>query len=294
MQVVQREVFAADGWRLQALDISPDTTPRAFVVAGHAMMVDSRTLWRRDRPSLVATLVQAGMRVLVADLRGHGSSGPRADHGGNWTYDQLVEDTAVWRSLADDLAGGLPIFWLSHSLFGHTSLAWFGQHPSRQPQAFVALAVNGWNRRFEPNMALWLVKSVMMRTTRLIALRSGRLPAKALRMGNHDEALDYWRDLTRMAVTRWESRAGTDYHLGLVRVTLPILCVFSDGDRLFTRPPDGMAFTAPLPNREVLILGKACQQAALRGIVPGHMGLATDSTSEPLWQFVAAWLLRHV
>ena len=292
MQVTERHAMTPDGWRLQALDIQPDSPPRALVVVGHAMMVDSRTLWRPDRPCLVGTLVQAGMRVLVADLRGHGQSGPRADQGGNWAYDSLVADTAVWRQMADDLAGGLPIFWLSHSLFGHTSLAWFGQNPQRQPDAFVALAVNAWNHAFEPSRGLWLVKALMMRTTRAIALRHGKLPAKVLRMGNHDEAMEYWRDLTRMAVTRWESRGGVDYHAGLARITTPILCVFSEGDRLFTRPADGIAFTAPLPNREVLTLGKACTDKELQGIVPGHMGMATDRAAEPLWRHLAAWFLR--
>ncbi len=294
MQVTQREVTAPDGWKLRALDIQPDGAPRALVVAGHAMMVDNRTLWRPDRPSLVGTLVQAGLRVLVPDLRGHGASGPRAADGGDWSYDQLVADTAVWRTLADDLAGGLPVLWLSHSLFGHTSLAWFGQHPERQPHAFVALAVNVWNRRFEPSPALWLFKSLMLKTALVAAERAGRLPARQMRMGNHDEAIDYWRDLTRMAMTRWESRAGADYYVGMANVTVPILCVFSDGDKLFTRPSDGLAFTAALPNRQVLMLGKACELNTLSGCVPGHMALVTDAASEPLWRHVAAWLLQQI
>ncbi len=294
MQVTQREVTTPDGWKLRALDIEPDTPARALVVAGHAMMVDGRTFWRPDRPSLAGTLARAGLRVLVADLRGHGKSGPRAEDGGNWSYDQLVADTEVWRDLADQLAPGLPIFWLSHSLFGHTSLAWFGQHPERQPDAFVALAVNAWNRRFERNPAIWLLKSCMMRASRLAAERNGRLPARRMRMGNHDEALDYWRDLTRMAATAWQSRTGVDYLAGLPRITTPILCVFSDGDRVFTRPAEGVAFTDSLPNRQLLVLGKQCEIKALAGIVPGHMGMATDLTAEPLWQYVAAWFLHRL
>ncbi len=294
MQVTQRSVLAADGWRLQAVDISPDSRPKALVVAGHAMMVDGRTLWRPDRPSIVGTLVDAGFRVLVADLRGHGASGPRADAGGDWTYDELVADTEVWRSLADDLADGLPVLWLSHSLFGHTSLAWFGLNPHRLPHAFVALAVNAWNRRFEPNPLLWLGKSTVMKTSRFAAERAGRMPVKRLRMGNHDEAIGYWRDLTRMAATRWESRTGTDYYVGMPNVSVPVLCVFSDGDRVFTRPADGLAFTAALSNRHVLRLGASCDVESLRGMTPGHMGLVTDASAAPLWQHVAKWFSARV
>ncbi len=290
----ERQVTTPDGWVLRAHDVQPDGPASALVVAGHAMMVDSRTLWRPDRPSLVGTLVRAGMRVLVPDLRGHGMSGPRAEQGGNWTYDQLVADTEVWFALATELADGLPVLWLSHSLFGHTSLAWFGQHPERQPRAFVALAVNVWNRRFEPNPVLWLFKSAMMRAARRVAEHTGRLPARQMRMGNNDEALDYWRDLARMATGRWTSRLGVDYYAELSRVTVRILCIFSDGDKLFTRPADGIAFTAPLVNRQVLTLGKTCEIRALDGIVPDHMGLATDVGAEPLWQHVAAWLLHEI
>lgn len=293
MQVTERQKKTPDGWTLNALDMQPDQPPHALVVAGHAMMVDRRTLYREGRPSLAKTLVDAGFRVLLADLRGHGQSGPRAEQGGQWTYDDLVADTQTWREWADELRGDLPVIWLSHSLFGHVSLAWFGQHPQRQPDAFVAFAVNAWNHRFEPNPALWQVKSLMMKTTRLLAKRKGRMPAKLLRMGNHDEALPYWLDLTRMAHTRWESRQGVNYHEGLANVTCPILCVWSEGDKLFTRPVDGLGFTQPLPNREVLILGKDCQVPELRGLAPGHMEMATDPRAQPVWQHVARWMLLH-
>ena len=44
------------------------------------------------------------------------------------------------------------------------------------------------------------------------------MPAKAMRMGNHDEAQGYWLDLSRMALSFWSSRTGLDYHAGLRRV----------------------------------------------------------------------------
>lgn len=289
MQTRKVERVAADGWRLRATVVEPDLPARALIVAGHAMMVDARTLWRPGRPSLVGTLAAAGFRVLVADLRGHGESGPRADEGGNWSYDALVADTALWLEWGRELAGGLPLLWLSHSLFGHTSLAFFGQSPHLQPRAFAALAVNAWNRQFEPSRAQWLAKSLIMRSSRWVAERAGKLPARQLRMGNNDEALDYWRDLTRMAATHWQARDGTDYLAGLANVKAPILCVFSDGDRLFTRPADGMRFTSHLPGRTALVLGPRVGVPALRGIVPGHMGLVTDPRAEPLWQHVADW-----
>ena len=294
MHAVPVQKQTPDGWQLHALDVQPAGPARAVVVAGHAMMVDHRTLWRTKSPSVVGTLVAAGCRVLVADLRGHGRSGPRADAGGQWTYDDLVADTAVWRAWADELADGLPVIWLSHSLFGHTSLAWFGQHPERQPHAFVAFAVNAWGRSFEPSKSLWMLKSAMMRTTRAMVQVTGKMPAKAMRMGNHDEAQGYWLDLSRMALSSWSSRTGLDYHAGLRRVTCPILCIYSDGDRVFTRPADGERFTALLPMRDLLVLGPGCDVPTLRGLAPGHMGLVTSPTSSPIWDEAVRWLVAKI
>ena len=48
-----------------------------------------RPLCRPDRDTIAATLCEAGLRVLVADARGHGASGPLAQEGGRWGYDEL-------------------------------------------------------------------------------------------------------------------------------------------------------------------------------------------------------------
>lgn len=296
MTAIERTVLAPDGWRLSALDLEPAGPCRGVVVAGHAMMVDRRTLYRGDdRPSLARTLAQHGWRVLLPDLRGHGASGPQPREGGQWRYADLVADTATWRALADEVAGGLPVAWLGHSLFGHVSLAWFGQHADRRPAAFAALAVNVWNRRFEPNPALWAIKrATMAAATTLVRLR-GRMPARGLRFGSADEAAGYWLDLDHVVRTNaWQAEDGTDWHRALSRLEMPYLCVVSDGDRLFTRPDDGISFAAPLPGRQVLRLGQGVTEPSLRGLVPSHMGLATDPRSQPLWEHVASWLDRVV
>ena len=295
MKPVERCVLAADGWRLSALDFEPEGPPRALAVVGHAMMVDRRTVASIHRPSLATTLVQNGLRVLAVDLRGHGASGPTARDGGQWTYDDLVNDTQAWLSLAREVADGLPVVWLGHSLFGHVSLAWFGLHPQEAPAAYVGLAVNVWNRRWEPNRRIWWIKRAMSTAADLLTEVRGRMPARAIRMGSADEALGYWRDMGRfIRDNAWTSRQGADYHTGLRDLGMPALCVVSDGDTLFTRPEDGMAFAAPLRHRDVVRLGHACPIASLRGLAPTHMGLVTDQASAPLWQFISAWLLDHV
>jgi predicted alpha/beta hydrolase len=281
-------IAAPDGWVLDVLDLEPATTARGLVIAGHAMMVDRRT-FRAGRPGLAQTLVDAGFRVLLPDLRGHGRSGPTPRAGGDWSYDQLVADTAVYLQLARSLAPQLPVALLGHSLFAHTSLAWLGQHPDAPVAAHVALAMDVWLRACEPSRARWLVKRGVMATAARIAATHGHFPAKQLRLGNMDESAGYWRDIAdNVRAGHWLARDGTDYHAGLARVRCPCLHVVSVRDRLFARPASALRLTAGIARREVWQLGRDPELARLR---PDHMGVLTGA-SEPLWRAVAAWLDR--
>jgi predicted alpha/beta hydrolase len=292
MHITDVETRADDGSILRARFVKPHGQVHGLIVAGHAMMVDGRTLLADRRPCLARTLSEHGFLVLVPDLRGHGRSGPGAEQGGHWTYDDLVADTGAWLTLAESLAAGLPIAWLGHSLFGHVSLAWFGQHPQRAPVAYVAIAVNVWARRFETNPLIWTVQRTVMATAAQVVRIRGFMPARALRMGSADEAADYWLDMARFARTNaWTARDGTDYLANLQHIPSALLCVVSDGDGLYTRPAAGIAFASSVPNHTVLCLGDACVVKELRGLQPDHMGLCTDRRSEPLWRWLAEWLL---
>ena len=291
------------GWSLAAQLLVPAHTgdpgteaPRGLVVAGHAMMVDHRTLWRTERPSVVGALLEAGFAVLVVDLRGHGHSGPTPGRGGSWRYTDLVDDTEAWLDLANrerhKWGSDVPLAWLGHSLFGHVSLAYFAEHPQQQPDAYVALAVNVWHRKFEFHPVRWQVKRGVMTAATLLANARGKMPAKRLRMGNHDEALGYWNDMFHMATRHgWTLPGRGDWHTGLAQLTLPVLVVSSDGDQWFTHPHDAEVFSAPMPNRTVWRLGPTCVELSLRHLQPSHMGLVTSPASSPLWQAMARWLL---
>ncbi len=281
---------AADGWRLSVLDYAPAGTPAGVVVAGHAMMADRRTLAHPDRPSLAGALVDAGLRVLVPDLRGHGASGPTPREGGRWGYDDLVADTAIYLELARGLDAG-PVTLLGHSLFGHTALAWLGRHPDAPVAAFAAVGVGLWARRFEPSPLLWAAKASVLRLSTGLVRAAGHLPARRLRIGPADEAPEYWRDLCGFAFTgRWHARDGFDYHAGLEAVRCPVLHVSSDGDRLLARPAAALAFGARLPHRHGWRLGPGGDLPELAQRPPDHMGLVTSTASQPLWRAVAAWL----
>ena len=283
-------VPAPDGWILDVMDLVPAGPPRAIIVGGHAMMVDRRTYRparNDDRPGLARTLVEAGFRVLLADLRGHGRSGPLPREGGDWSYDQLVGDTEVYVALARQLAPELPVVLLGHSLFAHTSLAWLGQHPQAPVAAHVALAMDVWLRDCEPSRARWLVKRGVMAAAASIARAHGHFPATRLRLGNMDESAGYWTDIARnVRHGTWTARDGTDYRAGLARVRCPCLHVVSVHDRLYARPASALRLTSAIPQRTVWQLGR---DPGLTDLRPDHMGLLTGD-SEPLWRAVAAWL----
>jgi predicted alpha/beta hydrolase len=296
MQLPSHRVHAPDGWLLDVLDLEPAGPARGLVIAGHAMMVDRRTYrpnhpTRAGRPGLAPALVDAGFRVLLPDLRGHGRSGPTPREGGDWSYDQLVADTGVYVDLARSLAPTLPIALLGHSLFAHTSLAWLGQHPDAPVAAHVALAMDVWMRTCEPSRARWLAKRATMSAGAAVAAVTGYLPSGRLGLGSMDEAASYWADIARGVRSGvWVSRDGVDYHAGLAAVRCPCLHVVSAGDRLLANPAAALRLTAAIPRRTAWQLGTDAAFAELR---PDHMGLLTGP-SETLWRALAQWLAQQL
>ena len=108
-----------------------------------------------------------------------------------------------------------------------------------------------------------------------------------------DEPAAYWRALTdAVRCGRWRADDGHDYGAHLGRVRPPLLQVVSDGDRLLAAPDDALAFTAEVPRREVLRLGKGCTVPALRGLAPGHVEMVAHPRCLPLWRHVARWCVE--
>ena len=289
---VEHRLVAPDHWDLSVLDFVPAGEPNAIVIAGHAMMVDRRTLFRANRPSLVGTLVDQGFRVLLPDLRGHGQSGPRAREGGKWSYDDLVKDTIVYIELAHRLDATLPVYLLGHSLFGHTSLAYLGQHPDTPVAGLIFLSVNLWIRPWTPPGPGWIARRAITEACSLLTTIHGYLPAARYGFGSNDESKTYWGQFRRwMLDDRWDSNAGIDYHAPLTNLRLPVLQIVSDGDRFGAPPAHSLAFTGPLaPQRTVLHLGDNCTHERLRGLAPGHMGVVTDRKSQPVWEMIGEWI----
>lgn len=286
-RIEEHTVEGGDGWKLSVLDLRPARAPRAIVIAGHAMMVDRRTLWRPDRPTLGRALLDAGLRVLIPDQRGHGHSAGTGD----WSYDDLVDDTGPYVQLARNLEPRLPLVLLGHSLFGHTSLAWAGQHPEVDVAAHVLLSVNLWSRHTNRGLGRLLAKRALVATAGAVSKRVGKVPVKALGLGTADESLTYFECFgDQLRHGRWWSKDGVDYWQNLRRIPWPVLQVTSAGDRWLADHDEALRFTAPLPQRTVLTVGPNSPRPALRDLSPGHMQLVTSPRSMPVWQAVASWI----
>jgi predicted alpha/beta hydrolase len=296
---VLHSLTAEDGWLLRVWDFTPRTVdrPKGIVVVGHAMMVDSRTICRPDRPTLASVLVAAGFRVLVPDLRGHGESGPLAGQGGQWTDDDIVGDVGRYVALARALEPQRPLALIGHSLFGHTAMAWVGQHASaagREVAALVAVSCDVWNRRFEPHPGIWWIKRGLHAAAVAVALLFGYMPARRLRLGTADESLGYFRQFHAWITgNRWCDRHGQiDYHAGLAAIRCPFLHLLSEGDRLYARPASALRMSAPISTREAVVLGRDDAPGELARLRPDHMQTLTDPRNKLAWHWLAGWLDR--
>lgn len=292
----ERWIDADDGWRLSVVDGLPAGPVRAVAVVGHAMMVDRRTVARAAGTSLARTLVEAGFRVLVPDLRGHGRSGPTVADAGSWSYDELVRDVGCYVALARRLEPTAPLFLVGNSLFGHVSLAYLGLHPDEPVDGLVCFAVNIWNRRWTASWCrLWVKRAVVVASLPVVWL-FGYLPCRHLHLGTTDEPSEYWRAMIDTALReQWASHDGHDYAAALGNIRCPLLHVLSDGDRLLAHPDDASRYTARFGGRrEVIRLGDQCSIPALAGLRPGHVEMVSNPVCEPLWRHAAAWMTSVV
>jgi predicted alpha/beta hydrolase len=288
----EHRVLTPDGWTLNVLQLTPAAPPRACVLLGHAMMVDRRTLFRPDKATLAEALLHAGFLVFVVDLRGHGTSGPRADEGGQWSYEDLVSDTGTLLQFARNMAPELPLFTVGHSLFGHTAMAYLGQHPESPVSGHVAMGVNIWNRRFEANTLRWAYKRLQVAIGTFFCTLLGRVPARRFRAGTADEPSRYWNAVRDwVGQDRWASPDGVDYHEGLRNIRCPVLHVVSEGDRWLGAPKEAIRFAAPLGDKaEILRVGPQCKVPKLTTLTPDHMEMVTDEKCAPIWHQVAEWI----
>lgn len=289
---LSHEVITDDGWRLD-VEVHAAEKPVAVAVLGHAMMVDRRSMDRPRGAGLASRLAGLGIQVHLADLRGHGASGPTADEGGAWSYDDIVHrDLPALVHDARARHPDLPVFLVGHSLAGHCAAAAAGSAAfADPPDGYVFFAVNIWARGLDGSPWRDLLRARDTLVFLLVALVLGRFPSKALRMGPTSEARPYVRDLARFFFSgRWTSRDGQhDYLANLAHVRGPVLALGGKGDRLMAHPENLRRWTEAMTgaDTDVRILG-----AGDLGLTkdPGHMELVTDAGSAQVWDEVGRWI----
>jgi predicted alpha/beta hydrolase len=277
-------VRCADGWELRGELVSDGSAPPvAVAVAGHAMMVDRRTLDRPRGHGLVSHLAARGLAVIAVDLRGHGESGPRAADGGDWGYDDLVEqDCAALFAFARARFPSLPLVAVGHSLFAHVALAHLARHRDAPLDGLVLVACNiahpGWSALSR------LARRPLIELMGLLTRVHGHLPVRRFQLGSDDESRGYVADFVRGARTaEWQARDGFDYWRALPMVTRPMLALVGAGDRLMAPLSDARSLVAPLLNARVRVVGRATGLS----FDPGHMGIVLDERARPAWNEMA-------
>lgn len=291
------QVVTADGWTLDMLHLPARGQALGAVLAGHAMMVDRRSLDRPHGEGLLSHLAAAGWHVFAPDLRGRGASGPAVSEGGCWSYDDLVRfDLPACLAAVRERAAGLPVVVLGHSLSGHVSIAAAGSGAyETPPDAHVLLSANMWAPSMEPSPVRRFGKHFACWWLATMRALFGRFPSQLLRVGPVDEASDYIGDLVRFwREDRWASADGSsDYLRSMSRVEGPVLALIGRADRLLAHPESARLWTERLgPDLvEFRVLGRGDLGLEFD---PDHMALAADPRSRPVWQAITSWLAECV
>lgn len=289
-------VACADGQTLDVLHIPAVGEARGSAVLGHAMMVDRRSLDRPQGAGFATAVAQAGWNVHLPNLRGRGDSGPTADEGGTWTYDDFVQfDLPAVVAAARRLRPG-PLWLLGHSLAGHASIAAAGSgfYDGGPPDGHVLLSANIWTPDLERSWWMRRRKATAVLLFAALRMGFGKFPSRGFGMGPVDECGDYVSDIVRIwRGNAWVSRDGAhDYFAGMAEVTGPVLAVVGRGDDLMASAGGAKAWTDGLGEgrAEFWLVGEGDHGLDFD---PDHMSLVTEDRSRPLWDDILAWMTEQ-
>ena len=232
-----------------------------------------------DGGGLAHFLGAAGFDVWLADLRHHGDSA-REPRPLAWTFeDWVLRDAPTLVARIREETGGAPLAWLGHSAGGAAGLCWLARVGAAAPPPLAAVVTLGTPgpRRLGP------LRRTLAASTIAVSRALGRFPARALRIGNEDEAAGIIGEWMEWNVRGgWVGTDGFDYFAGLAGVKTPYLGVAGGADRIFAPP----AACRQVVER----VGAECKALAIE---PGlsHRGLVLDERGRSsCWPNVVVWL----
>lgn len=116
-------VEADDGHRFELIDVGPSEAPALLFLPG--MGISARNLIPFGR-----ALALHGVRLLIHEWRGNGSSSIRARRGVDWGYDELLDlDLRAALQRAGDACGTAPLWLGGHSLGSQLACLAAAHHP---------------------------------------------------------------------------------------------------------------------------------------------------------------------
>jgi len=284
------DVRTADGWSLRVDLRAPVGAHAGVAVLAHALMARRTEFDRPAGAGLGAFLAERGWSVASFDFRGHGDSAAAPREAGTFGYDDLVlrDLPAICAFARSEVARGLPLVVVGHSLGGHVALAAQGAR-TIEVDAIAALGATMWLRHLDPSHVRWLAKRATVEGMLRLARRFGRFPARALRLGSDDVSRGLVEDLARTVRTgAWTSADGrVDYWDALSRVCVPVLQILSERDRFECDPESGARFAAKCGERSTVV---RIAQRDDGGPAPSHMGLVTGGSIRSVWTRMEGWM----
>ncbi|WP_328338362.1 alpha/beta hydrolase family protein [Micromonospora sp. NBC_00421] len=207
----------------------PDGAPDApVVVIWPAMGVRARYY----RPFATA-LRDAGLAVIVADLRGTGESTPPPSRACRYGYRELAADVGAVLDALKPRLDGRPTLLLGHSLGGQAALLHLALHGVDRVDGLALLAVGVPYWRSYPGLRGYGV----LPYTQGIAAVAGALGVWPGWGFGGRQARGVIRDWARTARTgRFPTLDGVDSEAAVGRLTVPVLAVSVDDDQYTPHP----------------------------------------------------------
>jgi len=277
-----RLIFTPDGVELALHRVRAYRDGRPAVLLVHGAFTNHR-FWlhsedgMRGMGGMAHFLGAAGLDVWLADLRHHGESA-REPRRGAWTFeDWVLNDAPTLVARVREETDGAPLAWIGHSAGGAAGLCWLARVAAAAPLAAVVTLGTPGPRRLGP------VRSALAASTIALSRALGRIPARALRFGNEDEAAEIIAEWMEWNVRgAWLGTDGFDYFGGLAAVSIPYLGVAGTADRIFAPPAACRQVVDRVGSRRKLL-----------AVEPGltHRGLVlSDRARQSCWPNVVAWL----
>jgi predicted alpha/beta hydrolase len=204
----------------------PSDPARPIVLCWPAMGVPARFY----RPFATA-LRDAGLAVVVADLRGTGASQPLASRSSTYGYAELADDVgAVLAHLEPDRAGR-PIVLLGHSLGGQACLLHLARsaEPAVAGLALVAVGLPYWRVYRRPFAVLSFTQGINATSTVLRVWPGWRFGGRQSR-----GVISDWAYTARTG--RFPRLYGADMEAAVAAVGTPVLAVSLERDQYTPAP----------------------------------------------------------